>query len=199
MKTTWDFVEKYYPNYTGSDEITENDDLHKIINSEIEGNAEIIYNEVKDELKDLFGYEPEPYQILDLVGNRFYVSQSNIFKKAIEGYIESENEEVCNLVDIAFRSDNSASGSINKMKITINKADKFNILKAQQMLKDNSFISNIRVNITSDIIYLDDNNHPTEDWRVDVEQFIIYSNSFYLYAQCKWDSSDYIESIEITL
>ena len=36
MKTAWDFVEKYYPDYHRSEEISLSDDLEKIINEEWE-------------------------------------------------------------------------------------------------------------------------------------------------------------------
>lgn len=35
-KTAWDFVEENYPNYHTSQEIAENDDLHKLVNGEFE-------------------------------------------------------------------------------------------------------------------------------------------------------------------
>ena len=36
MKTTWDFVEKYYPNYQKSELITLSDDLSKLLDGEWE-------------------------------------------------------------------------------------------------------------------------------------------------------------------
>ena len=36
METTWDFVEKYYPDYYQSEEITLSDDLEKILKEEWE-------------------------------------------------------------------------------------------------------------------------------------------------------------------
>jgi hypothetical protein len=41
---------------------------------------------------------------------------------------------------------------------------------------------------------LDDDNGEVEDWRVDVERFVVYSDSVYYYAQNKWHSGDQIES-----
>lgn len=37
MKTIQNFIEKYYPNYYGSSEIAENNDLQKILDAEING------------------------------------------------------------------------------------------------------------------------------------------------------------------
>lgn len=39
-QTVWDFVEKYYPDYYHSDDIALADDYSKLINHEINGDAE---------------------------------------------------------------------------------------------------------------------------------------------------------------
>jgi hypothetical protein len=68
-------------------------------------------------------------------------------------------------------------------------------------LKENNFISHLRIDIKGSITYLDDEDTNIEDgnWRVDVEQFIVYTSGVYYYAQNKWDSGDYIESEEINI
>jgi len=38
LKTAWDFVEEWYPNYFQSDEIANNNDLEKLINGEYDHN-----------------------------------------------------------------------------------------------------------------------------------------------------------------
>lgn len=89
ISDTWEFVEKYYPKYYSCDEIAENDDLTKIIDGEINGQAEVIYNEIKESLKEIFGTEPEESQIINVAEQKLNESNAYIFEKAIEGYIES--------------------------------------------------------------------------------------------------------------
>jgi hypothetical protein len=68
LKTTWDFVEKYYPNYYSCDEILRNNDL----SNEIEEGRTDLENEMND-------------------------SNSYVFNKAIEAYIETlKNPETKN-------------------------------------------------------------------------------------------------------
>ena len=43
-RTVWDFVERYYPDYSRSDEIAYADDLQKLIDKEIDGHAQEILN-----------------------------------------------------------------------------------------------------------------------------------------------------------
>lgn len=58
IKTVWDFVEQYYPNYSSCDEIMKNNDLTKAIEEGEEG--------LNEKLND---------------------SNAYIFEKAIEGYV----------------------------------------------------------------------------------------------------------------
>lgn len=101
--------------------------------------------------------------------------------------------------EVAFRVEHSASYNIDKLDISLSKQDIKNIQKAQTILRNNKFISNVRINVNGEVIYLDDENNQDEEWRVDVEQFIVYTGSFYYYAQSKWDSGDYLESEELLL
>jgi len=91
METTWDFVEKYYPNYTSSSEISENDDLTKIINGELNGEAETIYNEMKGEIDSYNGgglSDDELHtQVINEVENLKAKSDATIFELAIENYL----------------------------------------------------------------------------------------------------------------
>ena len=103
---------------------------------------------------------------------------------------------------IAFRSsDYSASSEVEKIEIKFSDIDKENIKKSVEILKENNFISHLRIDIKGSITYLDDEDTNIEDgnWRVDVEQFIVYTSGVYYYAQNKWDSGDYIESEEINI
>lgn len=101
--------------------------------------------------------------------------------------------------EIAFRTDYSASLDITKLDINPTEQDLTNIKKAQEIIRDNKFISSIRIDVLGNVLYLDDEENEQNEWRVDVEQFIVYSNAFYYYAQSKWDASDYIESDELYL
>jgi hypothetical protein len=93
LKTTWDFVEKYFPNYSSSDEIAENGDLHKILNGQIEDSAEIYYNEIKEQKAEYFGNtlnEKElEREVLKLVQSIYDMTLSSIYEKAIEGFLEN--------------------------------------------------------------------------------------------------------------
>lgn len=101
--------------------------------------------------------------------------------------------------EITFRTDNSSSYEIEKLDIVLLEQDLINIKKAQRIMKEKRFISSIRIDVLGSVKYLSEENQEVEDWRVDVEQFIVYSNAFYYYAQNKWDSGDYIESEELYL
>lgn len=72
----WDFVEKYYPDYYSADEIAYADDLQKIKDGELEGNAARLW---EDKFKgDLDAVEAEY--------NRVHVE---IYKESIKSYLES--------------------------------------------------------------------------------------------------------------
>ena len=113
--------------------------------------------------------------------------------------------------EIAFRTEYSGSYEVENLDINLTKQDIINIKKAQEIVKANNFISNIRIDVLGSVVYLDedgndiylkDEEEEEEEvgkWRVDVEQFIVYNNTFYYYAQSKYDSGDYIESDELYL
>lgn len=94
LKTIWDFVERYYPDYSRCGDIAENDDLQKIVDGEINGEAEKIYNEIAEDLKPMFPHhspeEREEYRmlILEQVQNKLNESNAYVFEKAIQGYID---------------------------------------------------------------------------------------------------------------
>lgn len=64
LKTAWDFVEKYYPNYDSSNEILENDDLLKLV-------------------------EDNPHD--EEVYNKWLISNARIFEDAINNFIKQQN------------------------------------------------------------------------------------------------------------
>lgn len=84
LKTVWDFVERYYPEHSMDNEISYNEDLQKIADREINGTAEEMYNEmIEDGMTD--------YEIIDWVKNELEISNAYIFKKAIQGFIDQQN------------------------------------------------------------------------------------------------------------
>ena len=93
-----------------------------------------------------------------------------------------------------FAQDHSDANIIETLKIHVTPTDVDNIKKAMELVKQNSFITSINVDLNGHVEYLDDDNNEVEDWRVDVERFVVYSDSVYYYAQNKWHSGDQIES-----
>lgn len=89
IKSVWDFVEKYYPNYSSCDEIMRNNDLQKIIDGEINGGAEILHAEIENELLDKNGISPEDFEIQNEIEYKLDYSNLEIFEKSIKGYIET--------------------------------------------------------------------------------------------------------------
>ncbi len=89
----WNFVEKFYPNYSSSDEILYNDDLLKLLEGEIEvdSGADSIYDSIRQELVDFFGTEPCQEEIIKVTEQRYADSLVQIYEKAIKGYFTTLN------------------------------------------------------------------------------------------------------------
>ncbi len=98
-----------------------------------------------------------------------------------------------------FSTDYSDAMQIETLKIHVTPTDVENIRKAMQIIKANKFISSINVELNGHAEYLDDDGNEVEDWRVDVERFVVYDGTAYYYAQNKWHSGDQIESEGIEL
>jgi hypothetical protein len=97
--------------------------------------------------------------------------------------------------DIAFTSKEfSDAWQIEKVKIDFSQTDIDNIKKASSIIKENKFIENIRVAVSSDVTLLADEDEEVTSWEYDTIQFIVYDDVVYLYAQSKDDSADQIES-----
>jgi hypothetical protein len=100
---------------------------------------------------------------------------------------------------VNFRSaDFSSSTNIETLKFTFTPTDIVNLKTAMELVKSNRFIASINVSIDGVVDYLDDEGNDEDDWRIDVDHFIVYNGSIYYYAQNKYDSGDQIESEEIT-
>jgi len=82
IKSVWDFVEAFYPNYYSSDEIARNDDLQKLSDEEHQDGDDA--DKLLD--KEYEGDINNGWIEIDLTE-----SNAKIFKKAIEGYIEELN------------------------------------------------------------------------------------------------------------
>ena len=78
IKTVWDFVEQYYPNYGSCNEIVLNNDLCKLINEEQEN------GDCADQLltSDYNGDINNSHILIDK-----HISDAKIFKRAIQKYI----------------------------------------------------------------------------------------------------------------
>lgn len=73
----WDFVEKYYPDYYRSDEIALADNLQKLLDEEVNGDAEeLLKKEYNNNLKN-------PHIQLD-----YDSLHKEIYEKAIQGFID---------------------------------------------------------------------------------------------------------------
>ena len=97
-----------------------------------------------------------------------------------------------------FSTEYSDAMGIETLKIHVTPTDVANIKKAMELVKENDFISSINVDLNGHVEYLDDENDEFEGWKIDVERFVVYSDSIYYYAQNKWHSGDQIESNAIT-
>jgi len=83
IKTPWDFVEKYYPNYYGSDEIAYNDDLSKLIHKEQEDGdfaSELLKTEYDNDIRN-----PK-------IQRDYNRSMSEIYETAIEYYLKEQQK-----------------------------------------------------------------------------------------------------------
>ena len=81
METTWDFVEKYYPDYHRSEEITLSDDLEKILKEEWEeGDSSHTI------LVEYYNNDPKDENI----GIDYCLVMSRIYEKSIENYIKTK-------------------------------------------------------------------------------------------------------------
>jgi|GEM_PF-2614800 len=95
IKTVWNFVEQYYPNYISSDSISENNDLQKILDGEIDENVMPIYGEVEGNIQENFNYtlygEELKNEVLKEIQIQKNASDASIYEEAIKAYIESIN------------------------------------------------------------------------------------------------------------
>lgn len=86
---------------------------------------------------------------------------------------------------------------VEQVEIGLSVNDKENIAKAQEFIKQNyDFISSVRIEFQgTQVTYYDAIGDMIDDMpRVGTEQFILYSNSVYYYAESKYDSGDYMEA-----
>ena len=86
---------------------------------------------------------------------------------------------------------------VEQVEIGLSVNDKENIAKAQEIIKQNyDFISSVRIEFQgTQVTYYDAIGDRIDDMpMVGTEQFIVYSNSVYYYAESKYDSGDYMEA-----
>ena len=97
-----------------------------------------------------------------------------------------------------YSTENGCSYHVHSIGINFTDVDKGRITVCQELIKQNPFISNMRVDIDGDVKFFDDEDEETE-WRTNIIQLIVYSNSIYIYTEHKNDSSDYFESVELSI
>lgn len=100
MKGSWDFVEEYYPNYSGCSEIARNNDLEVIVNNEVEDDscAAQQYNELALYLGCSSFERREAGSEEDLLVHReaeklLNESLAIVYQRAIEGYLATLKTE----------------------------------------------------------------------------------------------------------
>jgi len=97
-----------------------------------------------------------------------------------------------------YSTENGSSYDVESIGINFTDKDKFRIISCQNFIKNNSFISNMKIDIDGDVKFFDDNDEEAE-WRTIIIQLIVFSNSVYIYTEHKNDSSDYFESEELSI
>lgn len=83
MKTTWDFVEEYYPNYHSCNMIAESDDLIKIMDGEYE-EGDSAHRRL---VEDYSGDENDPQ-----IAKDYDKVMRFIYEESIINYINSQNK-----------------------------------------------------------------------------------------------------------
>lgn len=102
--------------------------------------------------------------------------------------------------EIAFYSQEySDAMMIDTIQIEFNSEDIENIKKAINILNENKFVISLRIPISSKVIFLNEENNEYDVWRIGADEFIIYNNCVYYYAQNKYDAGDQFESEAIEL
>lgn len=98
---TWDFVEKYYPGYSHTDDIALADDLEKIMNGELNGRALEMFNEqiIANVFELEEGQYPTDYLWLNYKGvmkkfqNDYNRVHLEIYQEAIKAFLEQEKQK----------------------------------------------------------------------------------------------------------
>ena len=91
---------------------------------------------------------------------------------------------------------NEFSDAPNFITVNLDESDLSSIKKAIKILRENKDLSSISINTSFDLFDGEEDEEVSE-WRDDLNQFIVYANEVYLYAQSKHDSSDQIESVAL--
>lgn len=83
MKTTWDFVQKYYPNFQSCYTIAYSDDLCKLLDEEYE-----VGDDAHTLLKEQYKGDVRNPQIL----SDYNEVMLEIYERAIQGFINSQKQ-----------------------------------------------------------------------------------------------------------
>ena len=88
----WDFVEKFYPNYSSCSTIMYCGDLHKIVDGELTGTALEMWETFKLDQPSWIDKDDLETIIFEKIQEELEAVETTIYKKAILGYIESSSE-----------------------------------------------------------------------------------------------------------
>jgi len=97
---------------------------------------------------------------------------------------------------IAFKT-NEYSETPEVVKIEFTPETLHRIATIQSLVKQYDLFS-AKIEVMDKFTLLDADGNESQEWFTREGTFIIYIDSFYFYAQSKWDSSDQIESEQIT-
>ena len=89
MTTAWDFVEKYYPNYYGCEDIAKCNDLAKLLDEDFEDGdcaAQLLESDYNNDLK--CGHIQVDYDKL----------HKEVYEKAIENFLKIQSKEISKII-----------------------------------------------------------------------------------------------------
>lgn len=103
--------------------------------------------------------------------------------------------------EISFRSLHyDTTEDIETVRLELDDETISNIKWAAKLVKDNHFLDSVSVNLThGNATHYDWEGNETTEWAIEVEHLKVYSDTFYYYAQNKYDSADQIETGGISI
>lgn len=88
----WEFVEVNYPKYDSCNEIALYNDLQKIVDGEVSGEAEKLFKSIKNDIAVYWGYSLDEEELQSEASteafNRLNTIKVDIYEKAIQTFLE---------------------------------------------------------------------------------------------------------------